>query len=1400
MMKNNDALKIKSKALEVNIADYYVDVPIDPEYHLLQDVMSRYYGLMDGLNTFLKELSHPYKNWAFIVREARGYALDYFHLLKSHDQGPDAARLFVTIFLKAIDSANKPQVQCDAADNFLLFISKIIKDSEKMFGQFKPVLDEAFQEICNQPDDLFGFFAKSYYKLNRIATDFLVADNDLTSGFQSINSLLYKYFNYTYTYWMSKEDPKIWFEKEATSFEEDKTGAYIFYDISLNRIQDLHEELSSIHDKMDPDARETLETYLELIGYGQIVETYRRIPQKLFEAGKENGQGRFWKLIFLFHIMNTSGLSILHEEALRDLNRTLTWLISHEEPSKVKKLIRKTFSILKERSEDFPSTSLHCVLNMGEGVYKTDDLDFVNFFTDLIIDLGFQAPMITGVGNDWQIKVNSDHIQNVRTWLRLIERKPQWSTRLLSALIIHLSISGVFIKDTDLFPRDITKFLNSDIEPVYNLAKQLNRLFPSFFNDIGAEGDLRDISTKIDELNHRKDILIHFLRKQSHVESSNRTISLMRAVIDFWRTRNKEILAPFVPPSVYEAATTSGPYIDGVNYIMTFLGQKGIKEADDFLIIDEETLQTHMDDLTDASPVDKERIALARAFYKHLNQKYNLNFIELDQYIAHLNTEALPNFDKLKTALREPGLKRKIRGLLSYLRLLKRLILSHEAYEIREDIYQKRHITIDIPSMYGSYHEMKFDALGLTFRIESLLNALFDDLVASFDLSLITKASFFQIFNRLKLFDAALELDGISSVEFKRQMDFLTHALKTRGFSYTQYLDIFKGFALAVKNIIIDHFNNIHGRNLNRILSQIPVENILPKFLPEEKITDHEKLKHRVIEIFFREKIATALGLTQLDLFLSRIMNILYQQAERLSKENLHLLLNYDPHRAMTAIDPNKKNYGIIQVGNKGLNLLRLKSYGWPIPPGFIITTEVFRCRNIIDGYAPAGENFRQQVANQLTALERRTGKKLGNPRNPLLLSVRSGSAISQPGMMDTLLNVGITEDVAEGIAEKTGNQWFAWDNYRRFVQSFGMAFGLKRDDFDAIMVDFKKKLHTPLKRGFTGDQMKQMALTYKQLVVDSGIQVPENSFEQLLICIKNVIDSWESPKAKTYRKIMRISDDWGTAATVQAMVFGNRSEASGTGVLFTHSPKLSGDSLRLWGDFTVGNQGEDVVSGLVKTLPISTIQQDIEQRETDITLETHFPEIYNTLKEYVYQLIYDKGWSPQEMEFTFESASKKDLYLLQTRDMAMRERKKVYVFDLEQVLTTANFLGHGIGVSGGALSGRIVFTLEEINEWREKEPGTSLILIRGDTVPDDILEIHASDGLLTARGGLTSHAAVVAHRLEKTCVVGCGNLVCNEKRKTAVFKKTTLKSGDYISIDGQEGSVYKGLLKVKQE
>ncbi len=1394
---------IKSKALEVNLASYRVDVSIDDKYATLQDIMSRYYGLTEGFNTFLKELSHPYRNWNFIISEARRYTLEYFHLMDDHTDGPEGARLFVEIFIDAINAAREDVVKVEAVDNLVLFLQKIINDSRSGLDRFVPVLNEAFAGIRHLNDESFFLFVKSFYQLKRLGEMLLHKADRIDGGFEAINTLLLRYLQSNYAYWLAVRDPLDWFEAEAR--ETDELGSLkhvtpIFAEITQNRIRNLEARRSDIGTKWPVDSPELLQELLTLAGYGQIVEIYRQTPQNLLAAGGK-AHGNQWKIIFLFHMMATPGLTIIHEEVLRDINRTVSWLIENESDLNIRRLIRKTFTILKKQALSYPATALNGVLNMGKGVYRTDDSELVNYFIDQVIELPFQTPRISGVGEDWQIKVNKAHIQNIRTWLALIELNPKWSTRLISVLIIHLALGGVFLKDTDLFPRDITRLLNRDIGPVYNLVKQLTRLFPTYFNDIGAEGRLRDISTRIDEIMRRRDPLIHFLRKQSHVESSNQIIAFMEATIYFWATRDKKMLKQVVPSDIYERIDTHGPYIDGVHAIMVQLKRKEI-DLQTLLTLKEDQLRRLIDDMNgEMTGEDRQRVVLLVAFYKLLHQKYSVDYVELKSYISQLSTEAFPDLKRLRNALAEQDLKKKLFLLLEYLGQLKGIILSTEKFEIREDIYRKRHITIDIPSMYGSYHELKFDALGLTYRMESLVNVLFEELIESIDLSLITKATFYQIYARLRLFDKALRLDGISSVEIERQLDLLAHSLEVKAFTFTQYLDIFKGFAAAVKNIINDYFQNVHEENLDRILAQISSDQILCKYIPDGSgaSIDREKNKHRISEIFSRDRIAFSLGLQQLDRFVSRILNILFLQADKLPKDKLHQLLIYDPDNAMTSISkPDNRVTGLIYLGNKGFNLVVLQSLGLPVPPGFIITTEVFRCRQVIDSYRPAEKNFKDQIARHIILLEKMTGKIFGNPENPLLFSVRSGSSISQPGMMDTFLNVGINEKVAGGLAARTGNPWFAWDNYRRFLQCYGMAFGLERDEFDAVIRDMKNRAGIAYKKEFTGNQMKNVALAYKKMIQDYRIEILEDPFEQLYMTIQSVLDSWDSAKANTYRRIMGISDDWGTAITVQSMVYGNLSENSGSGVFFTHNPRWPGETLKLWGDFTLSNQGEDVVSGLVITLPISIYQQEIEMRPTDTTLETHYPDIYTAMKNWAGYLVYEKGWTPQEMEFTFESPAVKDLYLLQCRDMSMRERKKVSTFD-SLGITTDRYLGHGIGIGGGALTGRVVFSLEEIDKWRAAEPQTNLILARSDTVPDDIREIYAADGLLTARGGVTSHASVVAHRLGKTCVVCVGDLFCNEKEKSCMLKDRRIKSGDFISIDGREGSVYLGKLAVNE-
>lgn len=324
--------------------------------------------------------------------------------------------------------------------------------------------------------------------------------------------------------------------------------------------------------------------------------------------------------------------------------------------------------------------------------------------------------------------------------------------------------------------------------------------------------------------------------------------------------------------------------------------------------------------------------------------------------------------------------------------------------------------------------------------------------------------------------------------------------------------------------------------------------------------------------------------------------------------------------------------------------------------------------------------------------------------------------------------------------------------------------------------------------------------MSYQRLIRKRGLGIPDDPWLQLVNAIQLVLDSWETQKANEYRRIMDVSDSWGTAVIVQAMVFGNRGEDAGAGVVFTAHPYRKVQRVALWGDYAFGDQGEDIVSGLVSSNAISVEQAKIDGRSVDYCLEVKFPPIYKELLEISRELVYDKRWNPQEIEFTFEGPNPENLYLLQTRDMiTIKKKEHLNVFVESEDLEKAH-LGKGVGVSGSAMSGRAVFTEENIRKLRAEDPGATLILIRQDTVPEDIKAVSQADGLLTSRGGQTSHASVVAVRLEKTCVVGCRRLKVYESGQFCEIGGTKIGFGDPVSIDGRNGQILLGKHDIIEE
>ncbi len=1406
-----------SDALRANLIETAQEVVIRPEFQLLLDIVVDFRGIHNQLETLLSEVCHTYRNWELLLPQLRNFTLKNCSYYQRHPRGPEAFTLFGTIYMEALaESVKKEGLPALLMESLFAWVDKFISlfsgdDLLKYEGALNAFF-EGLIRLGNRHDRLVMFMVQGRIPMQRVLRRMVSLRESvaLAVDHRCLARLMIFILDHNYRYWLKEEDPMVWFRAQCRDLCHDGSTLALFETISHEALTTHRNTLAAID--VDLDENNGLNRLMTLPAHMDIVKVYKEISTRLTRgqaavSGEERSSSQHQgvadsgvlsenqKLLFLFRIMDTRGLYLIHEETLRTINQGLVRLIRQQPFEDIETFLLTTFQLLKVNVRKFPHTSLKCIEILGEEVFKRGNSRMVEAFLWEAVRFGFQHAGVTGIDEDWQPITNPAHLTNIRVWLHLITREPKWCATLFSALIIHLKLSGTCVKDTDLFQRDITHLLNHPIEPVYNLVKQFAKLMPVFYNEIGAEGELRYVSTELDEIHKRKDRLIHFLRKQSHVESSNLIVEFIQEIFIFWATRNKGRLVPLLPQEVMEEVAAEGPFIDEqYDLIHRIRKELKFKAPEDLLAWDKKARKLYLDAQKDISRGERRRFDLMVQMYKLLHQKYNLSFQELREELMEAQREGFPGMESLADVLEAGETETSLKALLTCLENLKEIILSSETFPAKEAIYHKRHIAVDIPSVYGRYQERKFDSLSLTFRMENLANVFLEKLPGTVNLSFITQATFFRIVSCLKLFMRALAIDGITSRRLDTYLSILDSSLMIRRFSYTQYLDIFRGLSEGVKDVIYANYTNIHQNNLSIIIPQIGRDNLLSRYRSKWRDDDGVNTTHRLSEAFFRDLISSTVGLQHLDNFITRIIQTLERQRDVLDERHLDLLMSYNPEKTVSMLhDVNVHTHDLIHLSNKGYNLVTLTHLNLPVPPAFIITTEVFRCRDVIHGFGKAREEFMRRVRTALTRLQGLTGKVFGDSENPLLLSVRSGAALSMPGMMATIHNIGLNDELVEAYVKNHGHGYLAWDNYRRFVQSWAMISGVDREKFQELMDDAKKRHNVKFKWKFSPDQMRELALDYQKLVRRQGINIPDDPWLQMAHAVEMVLDSWNAVKAVEYREIMDLSDSWGTAVIVQSMVFGNKSSQSGSGVLFTAHPYRKVRRVALWGDYAYGDQGEDIVAGLVTSYPISVEQAQIDGRSVDKSLEKSFPDIYNELLRIARKLVYEERWNPQEIEFTFEGPGATDLYLLQTRDMiTIKKQEQFDVFIASEALD-AGGLGKGIGVSGSALSGRAVFSEGNIRQLRQEDPDMPLILIRQDTVPEDIKVIDMAEGLLTSRGGQTSHASVVAVRLDKTCVVGLRDLKVHESRQYCDIMGHRISFGDPLSIDGRSGLVLLG-------
>jgi len=1347
-----------SKALAANLAETRVaSIGIPPVHQQFLELSASSWGIHQRAKELITEYYHPYSNRGLVVEQWREVLLGDFWFYDSLAEAESAFTTLTDIGKELLRSPPGEDEGRRVVETLLEFVEKLSEQAmvrERLVAACLGILKEHIAS-----DSLAMCKAVRYFqiRLGKVARLPLFA--------QEVFALTKTLLERCVDFWETTSNIEGWLGEKHALFSRDYRA--LVSTISGQYFSELREEIR----------RAAVWDELTLIpSFDQIAEHFRQAIER-FDTPLD-------RIYFLSYLLHMPGMTNSRDRLLLDMNHLLKDVRMSFREEEFVSFMENQFTLFGEFKTKYMSNLLDCFLALGQQVVRTNNQKLVDLFAEELTRFGFVSPGAVQVSEDWQVKVDPNHVKNIRTWLELIECAPAAMGRLLSALIVNLRLGGIFISDTNLFQRDVTKLLHANIGPVYNQVRQLCRIFPVYFTEIGCEGRLRDLTTAIDQLTQRQDRLVHFFRKQTHAESNNTHVALARAILQFWFDGQLEQLKEFVPVDVLRSIDLDSEWFAPINSLVRELCRTGQYTPDQLLGLGKQELEAQISAIATRNERDQKRLQYLVEIHALLKEKYSF---ETQDIIPTLRLHPFLKktvVDDLAQALEQQDLEGATRRILLIMHDLNRVILDPQESEPWESIYRKRHIAAGIPSMYGQYREQKFEALGLTFRLEVLASRLMERLVQSINLDYVTARILRRIHDVLSLYREGLAADGVSCQGFDYHLQMLQYAFSSSSFSLSQYINILQFLKQDVKDIITTYFLRAYGEPLRITLAAQAEEQGLAE-------ADAKRFATEVSEKFYRQVISSAFFIQSLDNFLSASLNAAHNTQDSFPANLLHKAMTYNPDLLVSPLyEQTPVMDNPVFLGEKAFFLKKLRSLGFPVPAGFVLTTELFRHKDAILRHPLMGRELHEIIRCHIAQIEQQTGRQFGNPMRPLLLSVRSGATFSMPGAMNTFLNVGLNDEIAEHYSSEPGWAWGVWDCYRRLLQSWGMSRGIERDAFDRLMRTYKSHIGVADKAQFSPMQMRELAYEYKALLAQRGIPFEHDPFPQLVDAILSVLTSWSSHRTKAYRERMEIADEWGTAVIVQRMVFGNVNARSGSGVVFTRDPdNVTGVHLR--GDYTTCSQGEDIVAGLVHPLPVSEHQLEKGLPKSGPSLEAAFPSIYRRLVELATGMIERHGFSHQEIEFCFESDQPEDLYLLQARveSADLPERRPVFTVAQDQM----HLVGRGVGVGGGALSGRLAIDMDDLERISVDYPGEKLVLVRPDTVPDDIGMIFRCDGLLTGRGGMTSHAAVTATRLGKVCIVGCKALSVDELEKSCTIGDVKFRPGDKISIDGYLGNIYQG-------
>ncbi len=962
----------------------------------------------------------------------------------------------------------------------------------------------------------------------------------------------------------------------------------------------------------------------------------------------------------------------------------------------------------------------------------------------------------------WAEIVDPLHLERLTKFMDILQLGGEQLRSVLVHVIANLSVSGVFISDDRLFQRNVSSYLNSEaMRGDFLLNFLLLQKLPVYFNEVGAVSAIRDFSTELDSWGN--DPVLYFARKQVHVNASNYNVQLLEKVMASWVYEDPSLVRDAIPSDV-SAGLKPELIKRYAAFIKPFFESIGVLDArglhfDKLLAVPVEKFKNRPQDGKPDEVLTK--VMLLCELYREIVRKYSLVSADIDRGDVYGTlTEHLDKARKLVRAVLDPG-----------------------KTIARESLYFKRHIAFGIPSVLGTYHEPKFDALAELLRNDAGSSVLFEEVLSRIGEGErnFTAAQAVSWLRTLGTSYEALRLHGLENM----QMEELAEIMDKNKLHLSQIVDLLKMWQKELA-WMVEFFNRTFHKPIIDLLRQSPKED-LPEYLINLDVDDPD-FANKAADIVIRNMINSVPGLVEADRMIERLIGIFTARTE-LSDEGLseqhpgevrhHFLLH-------ELSDPDAARLAPV-LGNKANNLVHLLNRGFRVPPGVVFSAAITKH---YETYVESAD-FAALLRQAMKHLEDRTRRRFGDTKKPLFVSVRSGSYVSMPGILSTILFCGMNKDTLQGFIQETGDPRLGWDSYRRFIEQYAtVVLGIDAGILESITGDVLQKCGLAHREECEADHMERIVKLELSELSRRGLSIPDDVHEQLRRSIRAIYASWFSERARQFRKATLTSEHWGTAVTLMQMVPGNAS-GSGASIFFTRNPFTNAQEL--YGETKEQSTGDDLVYGRYSGRPLSRKQA----RNGEESLEERDPALFKQHWELAQQIERAMGGLPQEVEATYTKGpdGSRVISVLQTRRM---ESGAGYVSAFDEICNMeSQIIGRGIGAHGGAMSGAASFARTPEQAQRlAQESNMPVILLRKEASTDDVSLMPVIRGIVTSSGGVTSHAAVLAQKFGVSAVVSCAGLSIETDEHGASFArmgKVIIKEGVPISIDGASGLVFSG-------